>query len=183
MCEHSTKLVAWLDGELPADDASNLGQHLNNCRECAERVSVYRQISDDLKDYCGHVMPVESKSRPHWGVPAAAGALAAGLLIMLLIPRTPPTTIAVPPASATPAPEVAFEKAAPKMTRKVVRRHPAKPVQRHDALRQFSEPEFQITIPAEALFPPGAVPEGVRFVADVSIGADGTAQTLQLRPY
>jgi hypothetical protein len=45
-----------------------------------------------------------------------------------------------------------------------------------------AEPAFQIAIPAEAMFPPGAVPEGVNFVADVSIGADGRVEQLRLRP-
>jgi hypothetical protein len=44
------------------------------------------------------------------------------------------------------------------------------------------EPAIQIAIPAEAMFPPGAVPEGVSFVADVSIGADGSVEQLRLRP-
>jgi anti-sigma factor RsiW len=44
------------------------------------------------------------------------------------------------------------------------------------------DPAIQIAIPAEAMFPPGAMPEGVNFVADVSIGADGMAEQLRLRP-
>jgi Putative zinc-finger len=44
------------------------------------------------------------------------------------------------------------------------------------------EPAIHIAIPAEAVFPPGAVPEGVNFVADVSIGADGRVEQLRLRP-
>jgi hypothetical protein len=41
---------------------------------------------------------------------------------------------------------------------------------------------IQIAIPAEAMFPPGALPEGVNFVADVSLGADGTVEQLRLQP-
>jgi Putative zinc-finger len=41
---------------------------------------------------------------------------------------------------------------------------------------------IQIAIPAEAMFPPGAMPEGVNFVADVSLGADGAVEQLRLRP-
>ena len=44
------------------------------------------------------------------------------------------------------------------------------------------EPAIQIAIPAEVMFPPGAVPEGVSFVADVSIGADGRVEQFRLRP-
>ena len=39
-----------------------------------------------------------------------------------------------------------------------------------------------IAIPADALFPPGALPEGVAFVADVNLRPDGSAQRLQLQP-
>jgi hypothetical protein len=45
-----------------------------------------------------------------------------------------------------------------------------------------SAPAIQIAFPAEAIFPPGAVPQGFDFVADVSIAADGSAQQLNLRP-
>jgi hypothetical protein len=40
----------------------------------------------------------------------------------------------------------------------------------------------QIAIPAEAMFPPGAMPEGMSFIAEVSIGADGSVERLRLRP-
>jgi hypothetical protein len=39
-----------------------------------------------------------------------------------------------------------------------------------------------MAIPADAVFPPGAVPEGVSFTADVSIGPDGSAQQIRFRP-
>ena len=45
-----------------------------------------------------------------------------------------------------------------------------------------AEPAIQIAIPAAAMFPPGAVPEGLTFIADVTIAADGSAQRLRLRP-
>ena len=45
-----------------------------------------------------------------------------------------------------------------------------------------SEPAIEIAIPSDAIFPAGAVPEGVSFVADVTLGADGTAERLRLQP-
>ena len=45
-----------------------------------------------------------------------------------------------------------------------------------------AEPAIQIAIPAAAMFPPGAVPDGLTFIADVTIAADGSAQRLRLRP-
>jgi len=44
------------------------------------------------------------------------------------------------------------------------------------------EPAIEITFPAEAVLPPGAAPEGVNFVADVSIAADGSPQQIFVRP-
>ena len=41
---------------------------------------------------------------------------------------------------------------------------------------------IQIAIPADEMFPPGAVPAGVNFVAELSIAADGSAEQLRLRP-
>jgi hypothetical protein len=45
-----------------------------------------------------------------------------------------------------------------------------------------AEPAIEITIPSDAMFPPGAVPEGVSFVAEVILGADGSAERLRLQP-
>lgn len=44
------------------------------------------------------------------------------------------------------------------------------------------EPAIEIAIPSEAMFPPGAVPEGMSFVADVTLGADGSAERVRLQP-
>jgi hypothetical protein len=41
---------------------------------------------------------------------------------------------------------------------------------------------IQIAFPADEMFPPGAVPEGMHFVADVTISPDGSAERLRLRP-
>ena len=47
---------------------------------------------------------------------------------------------------------------------------------------QLAEPAIQIAIPAEAILPPGAAPEGVSFVAEVSIAPDGSAHQIFLQP-
>ncbi len=58
----------------------------------------------------------------------------------------------------------------------------AAPAVLQHAERQFARPAIQITIPAEAMFPPGAVPPGVNFTASLTIAADGSAQGLVLEP-
>jgi len=45
-----------------------------------------------------------------------------------------------------------------------------------------ARPAIEIAIPSDAMFPPGSVPEGVSFVADVTLGADGSAERLRLEP-
>lgn len=45
-----------------------------------------------------------------------------------------------------------------------------------------NEPSVEIAISAAAMFPPGAIPDGISFVADLSIGADGSVQQVRLQP-
>jgi anti-sigma factor RsiW len=45
-----------------------------------------------------------------------------------------------------------------------------------------SAPAVEISIPADAIFPPGAVPAGVSFTADVTMASDGSAEQIRLRP-
>jgi hypothetical protein len=47
---------------------------------------------------------------------------------------------------------------------------------------EMAEPAIQIAIPGEAMFPPGAVPEGVTYIANVSLAADGSVQGVRLQP-
>jgi hypothetical protein len=44
-----------------------------------------------------------------------------------------------------------------------------------------AKPPIRIAIPVEAMFPPGAVPEGITFIADLSIAPDGSVQGLRLQ--
>ena len=37
MCDFSGKLVAWLDRELPAEEAADVERHLEACTECRSR--------------------------------------------------------------------------------------------------------------------------------------------------
>jgi hypothetical protein len=182
MCEFSEKLVAWLDRELPSDEAARLERHLHSCSECPQRLAAYEEVSAALAGYCDSVMPASSTRRPSWSVLAGAGAVAAGLLLISILPHTPAGRITIPQPPAITPPAIAFEQT-PVAVRKAPRRRAGKPVQIQNAMRQFAQPEIEIAIPAEALFPPGAVPEGFQFVADISIGADGSAQSLRLRPY
>jgi hypothetical protein len=46
---------------------------------------------------------------------------------------------------------------------------------------QATETAVQIAIPAEALFPPGALPKGMNFIAELRIAPDGSVSQIRLR--
>jgi anti-sigma factor RsiW len=46
----------------------------------------------------------------------------------------------------------------------------------------MAEPAIQIAIPADAMFPPGAVPEGVTYIANVSLSPGGSVQGVRIQP-
>lgn len=189
-CDCSEKLVAWLDGELSIDEAAYLEQHLAACRECGAKVDAYRKVSVAVQAYW-HAATTSGTHRaapplrvlPYVGAAAAAAAIAFFLLRpdpRLLEPAVQPapvtsSLVAVPdakPASLAPSPHI-----------KPLRvRHSAESPQSLQINWPPAESAVQITIPAEALFPLGAVPQDVAFVADLSIAPDGSPQRLHLEP-
>ena len=198
MCEFSGKLITWLDLELPAEEAAEVERHLEACLSCRSDVDTYKRVSREFEAYCDKAMVANVPDRvPLWAslVPAA-GAVAAGLALFLLWPRTPVLRPAVHP------PRVEISETAPVLTnglpapvRPIQRTHrrqqitPAQtqntilaPVQSSNVYRLPEEPVIQIAIPADEMFPPGAVPEGMHFAADVAIAPDGSAERLRLRP-
>jgi anti-sigma factor RsiW len=184
MCDYSTKLVALLDGELAGDEQANLQRHVQECPECRARLAKYQEVSRRVDEYCLQLTnskPGARQSRlPVAFSIAAPAALAAILFVVLLRPHSDPALNSSPrvevPAAAvyepSPAPlEVAHRRHKPSRT----------PAQTANALPP--EPAIRIAIPADSMFPPGAVPEGVNFSADVSFGPDGWAQQVRLRPH
>jgi anti-sigma factor RsiW len=198
MCDFSVKLIAWLDRELSAEETAEVERHLAGCSECRSDVDAYKRVSIEFDAYCDEAITLSARrGMPRW-VPAvtAAGAVAALLVLFLTLPRTPGKSPAfhVPETAAAASP-VVVAKVSPARVRpvqKVHRQHAAAPAQNQNensALAQNQnayylpdEPVIQIAIPADEMFPPGAVPEGMRFVADVTIAADGSAERLRLRP-
>ncbi|HEY1866164.1 MAG TPA: zf-HC2 domain-containing protein [Candidatus Acidoferrales bacterium] len=226
----SSKLIAWLDGELPPDEAARVEQHVRACAECRSRVDAYDQVSSAFTAYCDAAVAVDASPRPiatqraketpppethqRW-VPILLGAAAAVIILLLAFPRarveppaTPPQAAAavgsqsvfestppVPPQSRSAAADRAAANSAAKTVRKPHAAPPAqtppqvpahapapRPSQIRDAAWQPAEPAIEIAIPAEAMFPPGAVPEGFNFTADLSIAPDGSASRIRLQP-
>jgi hypothetical protein len=188
-CDCSEKLVAWLDGELSIDEAAYLEQHLAACRECGTKVDAYRKVSVAVQAYW-HAATTSGTHRaaplrvlPYVGAAAAAAAMAFFLLRpdpRLLEPAVQPAPVT---SSVVAVPDVRPASPAPSARIKPVRvRHSTESPQSWQTNSPPTESAVQIAIPAEALFPPGAVPQGVAFVADLSIAPDGSPQRLHLEP-
>ena len=56
MCEFSGKLIAWLDRELPAEEASEVERHVNACSECRSEVDAYKRVKSEFDAYCDEVL-------------------------------------------------------------------------------------------------------------------------------
>jgi hypothetical protein len=187
MCEFSGKLVAWMDRELSDDEAANVEQHVRECSECRECVGAYEWVSREVVAYCDvTAKTIETRRQsPHW-VPLLSSAAAAVALFIVFVSQT----TAFRPASiknTRPTPQVAdaspiaVREATPGAIEKVHRRHLNAPAKIPSATWVSAQPAIQISIPAEAMFPPGAVPEGTVFIADMRMAADGSLQGLRLQ--
>ena len=107
MCDFSGRLIAWLDGELAADEAVEVGRHLRVCADCRNELRVYERLSGALDAYCEAAMMASGPCRVHFGKPAALGvgitAVAAAVVVVLLAWPRPHDTH----PSARPAPAAA----------------------------------------------------------------------------
>jgi anti-sigma factor RsiW len=189
MCDFPGKLIAWLDHELPEAEAAEVRRHVQGCAECQSRANAYEQVSKSVSAYCDETLAaIEGPGTLRW-------ALAAAVLVVALLLSVPhkgveqsatSETVAgtavlrdAAPASISPA---IAARTAPAPDKRIRRRRIAGPAQRENTNWASAEPSIQIAIPAEAMFPPGAVPEGINFVAELSIAQDGSAQRLRLQP-
>jgi anti-sigma factor RsiW len=183
MCDVQAKLVAWLDRELPAEEAADLERHFEGCEECRCRLAAYKQVSETFDVYCDVAVRVRAGRRISRWVPMLAVAAVATVVIFLAVPRTrmepPPTLTPTIMAVSVPVPApLAPERA----SHKTSRRRRAVPVAQKQAPKwQPTETAVQIAIPAEAMFPPGAMPKGLNFVAELSIAPDGSVKQVRLR--
>jgi anti-sigma factor RsiW len=188
MCELSGKLMAWLDHELESDEMAGVERHIEECAECQREVAAYREVSATFHSYCDAVMESRERRRLPQLVPvlSAAGAIAFAVVAFIVFqhrrvePLVPAPVVKTIPAAAAEAATVVEPTS---VASKSVPRRRAAPQTRRETLNWApAEPAIEIAIPAESMFPPGAVPEGVSFTAELSIGADGSAQQMRLRP-
>ena len=198
MCDFSGRLIAWLDHELSEGESSEIERHVEACSECRGEVDAYKRASSEFDAYCDEALAARARcGLPRWApVVSAAGAVAALMALFLALPRTRVESPAFhPPQVAVAASPAVVTKALPAgitPIQRVYRRQAVAPVkiqnddatfaQNQNSYTLPDEPVIQIAIPADEMFPPGAVPEGMHFVADLTIAADGSAERLRLRP-
>jgi len=213
MCDYSGRLVAWLDREMQADEASEMERHVAACAECRNCAADLDRMSGAFEDYCEALARTKEERKAIRVAPifwAAAAAIVVAAMFrypwgQVASPMQQPSMTVVRKMDSSPSLTVkAAEnvRAPSKADHHVGRRQAAgrtgtgaaspglcsgqgcapRKVQDPSANWVAEEPAIHIAIPAEVMFPPGAVPEGVSFVADVSIGADGRVEQLRLRP-
>lgn len=207
MCDFTGKLMSWLDHELSADDDADVERHLQLCAECRARVESYRGVSGAFDAYCYAYCDRVTAARRRRKLPrrivVASGAVAVAAAVAALLLVAPRARVQLSPAGAPAPVETAAvvsqraaqtqaaqpKTAAVKTVRRIERNKGAEQI-RHIALqpqaqgaKEFpAEPAVEIAIPADAIFPPGAIPEGVGFTADVTIAPDGSAQQIRVQP-
>jgi anti-sigma factor RsiW len=184
MCDFSGRLIAWMDGELAENEATIVEQHVGACQQCRERVAAYQEVSRGFAAYYAATTRTATaamtphRKLPRW-VPVLAGAAAAVVLLLALLPR-PAKPVPVAPPVAVVRPPITPEPATNPL-RPVQRRHVAARRKAPTANWAMADPAIQIAIPAEAMFPPGAVPEGITYIANLSL-TDGSVQGIRLQP-
>jgi anti-sigma factor RsiW len=183
MCDVSGKLVAWIDGELAANESADVERHVRDCSECRSRVEAYGEVSRLVVSYCDAATATRSRRKlPRW-VPALVGAAAVAALLLFIFRPTAVKPVPIVGRAADRAPELILKApAAPvKVKAKAAhRRHEHQTGRDANTDWAFADPDIQIVIPAEAMFAPGAVPEGTVFRADLRMASDGSVQGLRL---
>jgi hypothetical protein len=162
MSEYSGRLIAWLDHELPGEEATNLERHVGQCTECRQAMREYAEVSAAFLTCYEAAIAVQGRRKtPLW---AMGGMAATAVLVAILLapPRT--ESLALVPQSPRP-PAFALDIIEPPRPIPAVRpRHRPAPIQSQWIA---VEPTIEVVLPADALFPPGAVPQGFSFIADV----------------
>jgi hypothetical protein len=189
MCDFSGRLIACLDQELPEAEAYDVELHVKSCAECRGQISTYQQTAKSFDAYCEALLQSKANRRfPGW-VPLIAGVAAVATLALLLafVPGPAETLPVFTPMATKPAPAVfraEIDSTNVKHRRVITPVEVAarKPEAVVDENWMASEPAIQIAIPGDAMFPPGALPEGVSFVAELSVAADGSPERIHLQP-
>ena len=108
MCEFENRLIAWMDGELEADEALKIERHLRLCTACSARAAEYREVSRSFAAYRGAIATRKNSRRLRWVAWSATATVAAtaALVMLMLSPRVEPLPFQRP--SVPNAPAMAF---------------------------------------------------------------------------
>jgi hypothetical protein len=201
MCDFDGRLIAWLDHELPAEEAADVGRHITACAGCRKRADAYERASAAFDAYCDAVGAAERHEKlPIWkSAVISVGAVAAVVMLAVLVhhPRreaiqtqssvSAPRTKASPTASAGALTAAARRTEVGPMKGSSVERGRRRSIpdipasgKRQDADLLPTGPAVEIAVPADAVLPPGAAPQGAIFLIDLSIAPDGSAQRVRL---
>ena len=187
MCEFQAKLIAFLDRELLSEEVAGVESHIEGCEECRDRLAGYELVNQTFDAYCDEVMAAKTcRPIPHW-VPVLASAAVAAVVMFLAFPekRMEPPSVLTPTITAVsvhaPMPVLAPPAPGPAPRKKMHRRHAVPAAEERAVKWRPTETAVQIAIPAEAMFPPGAMPKGLNFVAELSIAPDGSVKQVRLR--
>ncbi len=174
-----------MDGELAGDEAAAVEQHVKACVECRACVAEYEAASQGFAAYYDTTTQTTLAAKPRRKVPgwvpvAVATAAAAVIVLLVLLPRAAKPAPQVPHVAIATTPSIVAE-TPPTPLKPAAKQHAAAHRKPPAANWAMGAPAIQIAIPADSMFPPGAVPEGVNFVANLSL-ADGSVQAIRLQP-
>src|ERR1700727_4036481 len=98
MCEFSGRLIAWLDRDLPDQEATNIAWHVGRCADCRKAVSAYQDISAAFLD-CYEAALLARRNRQPWGWIAGFSGIAAATILFsaILVSRRSDTLPIHPP--------------------------------------------------------------------------------------
>ena len=183
MCDVQSKLIAWFDHELSPAEADDVSRHIKACQECRGQLATYKQVSETFDVFCDALVAAKTRRRISRWVPVLASAAVVVAVMFLMFPRRrvepPPVLTPTVTAPSVPVPIARRADVAPHKT--IRRRQAVSPVQDRSIRWQPTQTAVQIAIPAESMFPPGAMPNGMNFIAELSIAPDGSVQQVRLR--
>ena len=150
------------------------------CRECREQAHSFRDVSHAFALYIRETAAPPVRSNCRWLLFPAA--IAAALLVACFCERLGQLRMSTQHSATSRAELPRFPRTAPVLIAKAARPHVHRRTAKRAAPWMPAEPTIQLLIPADALFPPGALPEGVGFVADFRLASDGSPGGLISRP-
>ena len=128
MTPHPENLIAWMDGELDAETASTVEEHLRYCAICKGELATYREAGEFVVRFLSSADP-RSMTKSRWPKVAAFAIPVAAAFALFMVP--------IPRSAELPG--------------------------------SYEPSVIRISIPADAVLPPGAAPAGFEFVADIDV--------------